>query len=142
MREASGAVRTIAMRDAFGPYILDVKRHALLRDGRPVKLPSTAFSVLVQLVQLVQFVTENRRAVRKEELLAANWPPHVTDEVLTSAIRGIRTALADDARTPAMVGTVHGVGYRFAAPLRLLPAEGPPSRPRRSPSIPRRGPRR
>jgi predicted ATPase len=41
----------------------------------------------------------------------------VSDAVLTTAMRELRQALGDPARTPRFIQTVHGRGYRFIAPV-------------------------
>ena len=54
---------------------------------------------------------------------AAVWAQvNVGDAVLKVAIREIRSALDDDSDAPRFVQTARRVGYRFVAPVSLLPA--------------------
>jgi predicted ATPase len=63
-------------------------------------------------------VSRAGQLVTKDDLLACAWPDTaVTDAVLTTAMRELRHALADEARVPTFIETVHGRGYRFIAPV-------------------------
>jgi len=65
--------------------------------------------------KLLVFLVENpRRALPKEEIMAAIWPDaFVSDNSLTRAITQIRKALDDDPKAPRYIETVPTVGYRF-----------------------------
>jgi DNA-binding winged helix-turn-helix (wHTH) protein/predicted ATPase len=96
----------------FGPFTLDVIDERLWRRDESVPLGHKAFTVLVRLLN------EPNQLVTKDQLLAAAWPETaVSEAVLTTAMREIRRAVADTARTPLFVETVHGRGYRFIAAL-------------------------
>jgi DNA-binding winged helix-turn-helix (wHTH) protein/predicted ATPase len=108
----------------FEPYRLDVLDERLWHGDKPVRLGRKALGVLQLLV------SRPGQLVTKDDLLAAAWPDTaVTDAVLTTAMRELRHALADEARVPTFIETVHGRGYRFIAPVgesqaAALPAEG------------------
>lgn len=105
----------------FGSFCLDLRNEQLWRGQNPVPLKPKAFAVLQYLV------TNAGRLITKDAIFAAVWPATVVSEsVLTVAIRQLRLALGDNARTPQYIETVHGRGYRFIAPVAL--AEGPPVR--------------
>ena len=54
----------------------------------------------------------------RNSLLRVVWgDAFVAEEVLTQAIRVLRGALADDARKPAYIETIHKRGYRLVAPV-------------------------
>ena len=54
--------------------------------------------------------------VPKEELLDEIWGDRfVSESTLTSRIKAARRAVGDDGRAQRIIGTVHGVGYRFVA---------------------------
>ena len=96
----------------FGPFTLDVVDERLWKRDESVPLGHKAFTVLVRLVN------EHNQLVTKDQLLASAWPDTaVSEAVLTTAMREIRLAIGDTARTPRFVETVHGRGYRFIAPL-------------------------
>jgi len=94
----------------FGPFRLGVAHEQLWREDYPVPLRPKTFAVLRHLA------THAGRLVTQEELLDTVWAKTiVTDTVLRSCIRELRTALEDDARQPRYIATVHRRGYRFVA---------------------------
>ena len=96
----------------FEPFRLDVLDERLWECDRSVRLGHKALAVLQRLV------SQPGQLVTKDDLLATAWPDTaVSDEVLTTAMRELRRALGDPARTPRFVETVHGRGYRFIAPV-------------------------
>ncbi len=97
----------------FGPYRFDPSTGQLWSGDREVRLTPKASAVLGALV------TRAGRPVTKEELFATVWPDTlVSDDALTSCIRELRKALADDAKEPRFIETRHRRGYRFIAQLR------------------------
>lgn len=81
-------------------------------------LPDKAMAVLVYLAQHARQVCE------RDDILDAVWGPEreAYDRVLDNAIREIRRALNDDARSPTYVQTIPKKGYRLLVPVesRLL----------------------
>ena len=106
----------------FGPFRLDLRDERLRRGQAVLLLQPKPFAVLRCLV------TQAGQLVTKDALLEAVWPETaVSDSVLTAAIRHLRRALADPARTPQFIETVHRRGYRFIAPVAAAePASGEP----------------
>jgi len=68
----SGAVRAMATYH-FGPFVLDVQEHRLLRDGEPLPLSPKVFDTLVHLVE------RDRHLVSKDELLEAVWSGSIVE---------------------------------------------------------------
>ncbi|MGE0820870.1 MAG: AAA family ATPase [Candidatus Binatia bacterium] len=92
----------------FGAYRLDTKNEQLWRDTQAVRLTGKAFAVLRHLASRPQ------ELVSKRELFKAVWPETIVSQAtLTSCIKELRKALADDAKTPQYIETVHRRGYRF-----------------------------
>lgn len=91
---------------------LDPARFELTRGGAAVHVEPQVFEVLVYLV------THRDRVVTKTELLDAVWGDRfVSDSALTSRLKAVRKAIGDDGRDQRLIATVHGVGYRFVAPV-------------------------
>jgi len=101
------------VRVRFGPFTLDAETRQLLRDGSEIHLSPKAFDLLSSLIERRPVVIE------KTELLGRIWPDtYVVDASLAVLIGEVRRALADDARQPRYVRTVHGVGYAFCGEAR------------------------
>ena len=85
----------------LGPFVLDLTRRGLYRDGVKVHLTQKPFETLVYLV------LHRDRTVHKQELLDHVWAgTAVTEGVLTQAVREIRRSLGDDADDPRFVLTI------------------------------------
>jgi DNA-binding winged helix-turn-helix (wHTH) protein/tetratricopeptide (TPR) repeat protein len=105
----------------FDAFSLDLQDERLWRGQEVLHLHPKTFAVLRCLVQ------QAGQLVTKDALLAAVWPETaVSESVVTVAIRQLRRVLGDQARTPRLIETVHGRGYRFVAPLRAPASPGGP----------------
>lgn len=92
----------------FGPFVLDRLDERLWKGSTAVPLGGKALAVLERLLG------QPNQLVTKDEILTAVWPDTaVSEAVLTTAVREIRAAIEDDARTPRLLETVYGRGYRF-----------------------------
>lgn len=101
----------------FGPFQLDPARHELSRAGTALRVEPQVFAMLVHLVR-------NRdRMVGKGELAAAVWPGGaVSDASIASRLRSARATIGDDGLRQDSIRTIHGVGFRFVAPVTETPA--------------------
>ncbi len=91
-----------------GPILLDCRDERLWHDGAVVRLGGKALALLRTLME------RPRTLVTKSDLFDSVWPGvAVSESVLTTAVKEVRQALGDDARSPRVVETVHGRGYRF-----------------------------
>jgi len=107
-----------ATRYLFGPFEANLRRHALLRDGRIVPLSPRAFELLVALLERPD------RTVSRNRLLDRLWPDRVVGESsLTQAVFVLRKALDDNPDSPRFIQTVPRGGYRFIAPVLALADE-------------------
>jgi predicted ATPase/DNA-binding winged helix-turn-helix (wHTH) protein len=92
----------------FAPFTLDLVNECLWEGPRAIKLRPKAFAVLEHLL------ASPGELVTKERLITAVWQDtFVGDAVLKVAIRQVREALSDDARSPRFIETAHRRGYRF-----------------------------
>jgi DNA-binding winged helix-turn-helix (wHTH) protein len=114
----------------FATAAVDVDARSVSREDRAVHLTPKAFDVLVLLA------LARPRAVPKAEILERVWPDtFVTDASLARTVHEIREAIGDG--RGAVIRTVHGHGYAFAAEaveeypeLRPPPAAAGPGPPR------------
>ncbi len=97
----------------FQNYILDVKRHELQDDsGLAVALRPKVFSLLIL------FLENPDTVISKEEVHNAVWPKRfVSEATLNSCLKELRKALNDNGKQKQFIKTVHGVGFRFLAPV-------------------------
>jgi DNA-binding winged helix-turn-helix (wHTH) protein len=104
----------------FAEFELDQAGRQLLREGRAVRLSPKALALLRLLLE------RRPAALSKAEIRDHVWPEtFVADSNLTSLVAELRTALADDARKPRFLRTVHGWGYAFCG---AVSAPATPSR--------------
>ena len=103
----------------FGPFRLDAMGFRLLRDEAPVPLSPKALDLLLL------FVSRPATLVSKDDILQALWADvSVTDNALTQVVSDLRQALGDSAASPRYIQTVARRGYRFVAPVEVIPARG------------------
>jgi len=103
----------------FAGFEVDPERFELRCDGELVPVEPQVFDVLLHLL------VNRDRVVTKEELLDAVWGDRfVSESALTSRIKAARRAVGDDGRRQGVIGTVHGRGYRFVAPVESGPPAG------------------
>ncbi|MGH9901901.1 MAG: winged helix-turn-helix domain-containing protein, partial [Pyrinomonadaceae bacterium] len=98
---------------SFEEFELDDERFELRRRGsaEPVRTEPRVLEVLVYLAR------HRERVVTKEELIERVWKQKfVSDSALTRSVMEARKAVGDDALRKRIIKTVHGRGYRFAAP--------------------------
>jgi DNA-binding winged helix-turn-helix (wHTH) protein/TolB-like protein/Flp pilus assembly protein TadD len=96
---------------AFGPYVLDRPRRALLRDGEPVGVTPKAFDLLAVLAE------SGGSVVSKETLMSRLWPDTVVEEgSLAFQISTLRKALGDG----RYIVTIPGRGYQLAGPVQTV----------------------
>ena len=104
----------------FSPFALDLVNECLWKGRRAIKLRPKAFAVLEHLL------SHPGELVTKDDLIRAVWQEtFVGDAVLKVAIRQIREALADDAKSPRFIETAHRRGYRFIGEIEARLAVSP-----------------
>ena len=106
---------------------LDLADERVFLNGVPLSLGHKSFALLLALMRSPQ------RLLTKDELIHTVWEGRaVSDGVLTTAMRELRSALSDKARDPQFIQTVHGRGYRF---LLEVESEGDPVVAAESPAV-------
>lgn len=97
---------------AFADVVVEAWAHRLTRDGREIAVEPKAFAVLLELL------AHPGQLLSRDDLLDAVWGhSYVTPSTLSRVIAQLRRAMADDSDQPRYIQTVHGLGYRFIAPL-------------------------
>ena len=101
----------------FRGFHLDTSLHRLLAPtGHPIPLPSRAYEVLRYLVE------RPGELVDKTSLMKAVWPKAVVEENnLSQCIFALRKALGETGTQRSFILTIPGRGFKFVAPVRVIP---------------------
>jgi TolB-like protein/DNA-binding winged helix-turn-helix (wHTH) protein len=103
----------------FGVFQVNLSARELRKHGLRVRLPGQSFCILAMLLE------KPGEVVAREEMHQRLWPADTFvdfEQGLNTAIKKLRTALADSADNPRYIETLPRVGYRFIAPVEeLLP---------------------
>ena len=96
----------------FDRYQLDIRRRALLENGRHVRLGSRGLSILIMLAQRAGEI------VTKRELLSQIWPDaYVVEGTLRVHISALQRSLGKSEWGGRFVENICGQGYRLAEPV-------------------------
>jgi two-component system alkaline phosphatase synthesis response regulator PhoP len=106
-RAETGAVEGSVLRAA--DLVVDPRRRAVSRAGKPVDLTVLEFDLLAALAR------EPGMVLTRQQLLDAVWGLDFfgDDHVLDVHVANLRRKLCDDPSRPRYVETVRGVGFRF-----------------------------
>ncbi len=113
------------------PLRLDLREERLWNEEQLINLRPKTWALIRYMVE------RPHELLSKQQLIDIVWPDTiVTEASLNQAIRELRKALGDDARSPKFIETVHRRGFRFiGSPAEsvqaknLRPAQETPSRP-------------
>jgi Tol biopolymer transport system component/DNA-binding winged helix-turn-helix (wHTH) protein len=109
------------VRYRFGTFELDTRSAELRRNGVKLRLQEQPFVVLRKLLETAGVL------VMREELQGALWPADTYvdfDTSLNTTIKRLREVLGDSADVPVFIETIPRRGYRFLAPVQVLPNGG------------------
>ena len=115
LRRARGQVATAEERPfVSGRLLVDFASNEVTVDGTPVKLSATESKLLQHLVR------NEGRLLTHENLLTSVWGETYRDarDLLRVHIQHLRQKLGDSAETPSIIVTEHGMGYKFATPVK------------------------
>lgn len=92
-----------------GGLVVDVAAHRVSLHGKPVALTPTEFRLLEHLLRHAGMV------LMHSQLLTAAWGYAYSEatDLLKPAISRLRQKVEEDPSHPALIQTVHGVGYRL-----------------------------
>lgn len=104
----------------FDRYTFVCERQELTVDERPVKLDHLTAKVLHVLLKA------SGRTVTIDDFIREVWGGHpaITEGRIRFHVHRIRREFGDTGRDGRFVETVHGEGYRFRAPVRMVTASG------------------
>jgi two-component system alkaline phosphatase synthesis response regulator PhoP len=92
-----------------GSIVMDLRRTTVTRDGRPVNLTAREFHLLRY------FVEHKGVTISRDELLREVWGHNsgTFTRTVDVHIASLRQKLEDSAKSPEIILTVPGIGYRF-----------------------------
>jgi DNA-binding response OmpR family regulator len=107
----------LGMTDDERPYVsgnlsVDFGRNEVTLNGQSVKLTSTERKLLYHLIR------NEGRILSHESLLGKVWGDNYVDarDLLRVHIQHLRQKLGDNAESPLIITTEHGIGYKFSRP--------------------------
>jgi two-component system alkaline phosphatase synthesis response regulator PhoP len=108
LRRAEGAARPPVILRA-GSVVIDLERHRVTVQDRPIELTPTEFALLNALAR-----HPGRVFTRLQLLERVQGSTYESFErTIDAHIKNLRHKLEDDPKNPRYVLTVHGVGYKF-----------------------------
>lgn len=101
--------RTLQSRFRSGRLLVDVAAHQVMLSGKPLAVTPTEFRLLEYMLKHAGMVLTH------SQLLSAVWGYAYSEatELLKPAISRLRQKVEEDPSHPALIQTVHGVGYRL-----------------------------
>jgi TolB-like protein len=102
-------------RFAFGPFVLDMQRETLVRDGQSIAVGHKGLALLHALVQAPT------QTLSKSELMEAAWAGTVVEESnLSVQIAALRKLLGPGLDGREWITTVPRIGYKFIGDVQML----------------------
>lgn len=94
---------------SFGPFVIDVQRMELKKNGEPVNLSAREF-------QLLKFFIVRRGSVLSREIILNEvwgYDAMPTKRTIDTHVTWLRQKLGENPKYPKYILTVHGFGYKF-----------------------------
>ncbi len=92
-----------------GGLMMNVGRHEVQIDGKPINLTATEFGLLRVLMEQAGYLFTRNELIRK----GLGMDYEGIDRTLDSHIRNLRRKIEADPKNPTYIQTVYGVGYRL-----------------------------
>jgi DNA-binding winged helix-turn-helix (wHTH) protein len=108
----------------FAPFVYDVRRQSLYRDGTCIKLPTKVHEILLILIE------KSGEVVTREALRERLWPAdvHVNfDANVNTTVNKLRQILGDSPEEPAYIETIPRQGYSFVGKVQYTDVPPPGS---------------
>ncbi len=95
-----------------GPFVIDMSKRLVTRDGEPLDLTTGEFTLLVHLVQNAHRVVTPREIVRAVQQYEAD-DQYEAQQIVKWYIHRLRRKIEPEPSRPRYIVTVRGTGYRF-----------------------------
>ena len=110
LRRSEGGSSSSAERVTIGSFEVDFAAYTANRSGTPLTMTTREIDVLRYLWQ------HRNKTVSREDLLKAVWlyDDSVSSRTVDNFIMRLRQKIEDDPSRPAVILTIHGIGYKLA----------------------------
>ncbi|MBF0255237.1 MAG: response regulator [Gammaproteobacteria bacterium] len=108
-RPSSPEIAESPSQPGFGPFLLDLQAHRLLRDGLEIALTSAEFDLLRL------FIERPNRVLSRDALIDAlkGFERNPFDRSIDIRVTRLRRKIEPDPATPTYIRTIRGEGYLF-----------------------------
>ena len=109
LRRSADDLKPLYNRNTFGDLEVDFEQHAVKKRGEIVPLTPNEFKILSALVKYPT------KVFTRDELILSALGDGFDGfhRAIDSHVKNIRQKIEDDPKNPALILTVHGVGYKF-----------------------------
>ncbi|MBV7333275.1 response regulator transcription factor [Chloroflexi bacterium TSY] len=120
-REVVARVRTVLRRSGsengtsqarvlqIGEVLMDLGRHEVIVEGKPVELTQTEFKLLQHMMENPGYAFTRAELIQN----GLGYEYEGIERTLDSHIKNLRKKIEPDVKQPLYIQTVYGVGYRF-----------------------------
>jgi two-component system alkaline phosphatase synthesis response regulator PhoP len=96
----------------LGGLLMDLDRHEVMLDGRPIELTPTEFELLRTLMENAGYAFTRMELIEQ----GLGYEYEGIERTLDSHIKNLRKKIEPDPKRPTYIQTVYGVGYRLVGP--------------------------
>ena len=96
----------------LGGLLMDLDRHEVMLDGRPIELTPTEFELLRTLMENAGYAFTRMELIEQ----GLGYEYEGMERTLDSHIKNLRKKIEPDPKRPTYIQTVYGVGYRLVGP--------------------------
>lgn len=96
----------------LGGLLMDLDRHEVMLDGRPIELTPTEFELLRTLMENAGYAFTRMELIEQ----GLGYEYEGMERTLDSHIKNLRKKIEPDPKRPTYIQTAYGVGYRLVGP--------------------------
>ena len=111
-RSQSDATQSQPRALQLGGLLMDLDRHEVMLDGRPIELTPTEFELLRTLMENAGYAFTRMELIEQ----GLGYEYEGMERTLDSHIKNLRKKIEPDPKRPTYIQTVYGVGYRLVGP--------------------------
>jgi DNA-binding response OmpR family regulator len=105
----AGKTKKQSMSFKRGRLRIDLARHEVLREGKPLQLTLTEFRILAALAENHGRILSRNQIVN----LVQGYDFEGYDRTIDAHVKNLRHKIEKDSKSPEFIQTSYGVGYKF-----------------------------